>query len=55
MNLGQLALELGAIPAWDMNMESMVTKLSWLIGNGYKYEEIKKNMIISLRREIDVQ
>lgn len=54
MNHGQLALKYGAIPAWDMSMESMVTKLSWLIGNGYSYEEIQQEMITSLRGEIEV-
>lgn len=55
MNHGQLALELGAIPAWDMSMESMVTKLSWLIGNGYSYEDIKQKMITSIRGEINIE
>lgn len=54
MNHGQLALKYGAIPAWDMSMESMVTKLSWLIGNGYSYKEIQQKMITSLRGEIEV-
>lgn len=51
---GILAKELGAIPAWDMSMETMVTKLSYLIANGYSYEEIQKLMITSLRGEIDI-
>lgn len=51
---GQLALKFGAIPAWDMSMESMVTKLSWLIGNGYSYKEIQEKMITSLRGEIEL-
>lgn len=50
---GILAKELGAIPAWDMSMETMVTKLSWLIANNYSYEEIQKLMITSFRGEID--
>jgi L-asparaginase len=49
---GQLALSLGAIPAWDMSMESMVAKLAWLIGNGHSHEEIQRLMITSLRGEI---
>lgn len=53
MNHGQLALKLGAIPAWDMSMESIVTKLSWLIGNGYSYKEIQQKMVIALRGEIE--
>jgi L-asparaginase len=31
---GMIAKELGAIPAYDMSMETMVTKLSWLIAQG---------------------
>lgn len=50
---GILAKELGAIPAWDMSMETITTKLSWLIANGYSYEEIQKLMVTSLRGEID--
>jgi len=50
---GVLAHKLGAIPAWDMSMESMVTKLSWLIGNGATYEQIQKLFVTSLRGEID--
>lgn len=50
---GILAKELGAIPAWDMSMETMVTKLSWLIANGYSYEDIQKLMVTSFRGEID--
>ncbi len=50
---GILAKELGAIPAWDMSMETIVTKLSWLIANGYSYEEIQQLMVTSFRGEID--
>lgn len=50
---GILAKELGAIPAWDMSMETMVTKLSWLIANGYSYEDIQEFMLTSFRGEID--
>lgn len=50
---GILAKELGAIPAWDMSMETMVTKLSWLIACGYSYEDIQELMITSFRGEID--
>lgn len=50
---GILARELGAIPAWDMSMETMVTKLSWLIACGYSYEDIQELMITSFRGEID--
>jgi len=49
-----MALRLGAIPAWDMSIESMVTKLSWLLGNGYSYQEIRKEMVTSLRGEMEI-
>lgn len=52
---GILAKELGAIPAWDMSMETMVTKLSSLIANGYSYEEIQRMMLVSFRGEIDME
>ena len=54
MNHGQLALKFGAIPAWDMSMESIVTKLSWLIGDGYSYREIQPKLRTSLRGEIEI-
>ena len=54
MNHEQFALKFGAIPALDMSMESIVTKLSWLIGNGYSYREIQQKMITSLRGEIEI-
>lgn len=50
---GILAKELGAIPAWDMSMETMVTKLSWLLASGYSYEAIQELMVTSFRGEID--
>jgi len=31
----------------------MVTKLSWLIANGYSYKEIQEKMVTSLRGEIE--
>jgi L-asparaginase len=55
MNLntpGILAKELGAIPAFDSSMETMVSKLAWLIGNHHNYAEIKRLMLTSLRGEI---
>lgn len=49
---GVLARSLGAVPAWDMSMETMVTKLSWLLAQNYPYEQIQHLMITSLRGEI---
>jgi L-asparaginase len=44
-----------AIPAHDMSMESMVTKLSWLIGQNKDYSEIKKLMLEDLHGEIHIE
>lgn len=43
---------LGAIPAWNMSMEAMVTKLAWLLGRELSYEEIRRLMGHSNRGEI---
>jgi L-asparaginase/Glu-tRNA(Gln) amidotransferase subunit D len=51
---GRLALELGAIPAWDMSIEAMTVKLGWLLGRGFKYENIRWEMTRSFRGEIDL-
>ena len=50
---GPLARELGAIPAFDMSMETMVTKLSWLLANGHSYKDVQRLMTTSFRGEID--
>lgn len=44
-----------AIPAHDMSMESMVTKLSWLIAQGKSYQDIKKLMLTDLHGEIHIE
>ena len=49
---GVLAHKLGAIPAYDMSMEAMVTKLSWLLAQNCSYEEIQQLMLTSFRGEI---
>lgn len=41
-----------AIPAFDMSIESMTTKLMWLLGQGLGYEEIKKRMLHDLHGEV---
>jgi len=43
-----------AIPAHDMSMESMVTKLSWLVGQGKSYADIKTIMLEDLHGEIHI-
>ena len=51
--VGRLALDFGVIQAFDMSMESMSTKLMWLIGQEYGYEEIARLMQVNLVGEID--
>ena len=41
-----------AIPAHDMSMEAMCTKLAWLLGQGLDYETIKTKMVEDLHGEI---
>lgn len=49
---GELARELGAIPAWDMSMESMTTKLGWLLAQNLPYDTIRGEMLKDYRGEI---
>jgi len=44
--------KLNAIPAHDMSIESMTVKLAWLLGQGCSYNEIREQMLRSLRGEI---
>lgn len=44
-----------AIPAYDMSMESMVTKLAWLLAQNCTYEEIKTKMLEDLHGEINIE
>jgi L-asparaginase len=43
-----------AIPAYDMSIEAMTTKLAWLIGQNASYEQIKSKMLEDLHGEINV-
>lgn len=43
-----------AIPAYDMSMEAMTTKLAWLIGQDKSYEDIIHSMTDDLHGEIHV-
>jgi L-asparaginase len=43
-----------AVPAHDMNMEAMSTKLAWLLGQNCDYETIKSRMLTELHGEIHV-
>ena len=44
-----------AIPAHDMSMECMITKLGWLLAQGIGYEQIKIKMLEDLHGEINVE
>lgn len=43
-----------AIPAYDMSMESMTTKLAWLLAQNLDYEQIKSTMVEDLHGEINI-
>ena len=43
-----------AIPAHDMSIEAMTTKLAWLLGQQLDYETIKKQMVEDLHGEINI-
>jgi L-asparaginase len=51
-NPGLMAYEMGAIPAWDMGIETMTVKLAWLLGRNFPYEEMRTLMTQSFRGEI---
>ncbi|MCK5466568.1 asparaginase [Candidatus Parcubacteria bacterium] len=44
-----------AIPAYDMSIESMTTKLGWLLAQKFSYEQIKQKMIEDLHGEINIE
>ena len=44
-----------AIPAFDMSIESITTKLSWCLAQNMSYEQIKLKMIQDLHGEITVE
>ena len=55
MNLNEVgleALEYGVIPAIDMSIESMTTKMMWLLGQKTPYQEFKRQMQTNLAGEI---
>ncbi len=43
-----------AIPAHDMSIESMTTKMAWLLGQDMNYEIIKQKMVEDMHGEIHV-
>lgn len=44
-----------AIPAFDMSMEAMLTKLGWLLAQNLNYEQIKVKMLEDLHGEVNVE
>lgn len=44
-----------AIPAHDMSIESITTKLAWLLAQKHSYEQIKHKMLEDLHGEINIE
>ena len=44
-----------AIPAYDMSIEAMTVKLSWLLAQKTKYEDIKQKMVEDMHGEITLE
>lgn len=44
-----------AIPAFDMSIESITTKLAWLLAQNLSYEQIKVRMLTDLHGEINIE
>ncbi|PIN80498.1 hypothetical protein COV16_00850 [Candidatus Woesearchaeota archaeon CG10_big_fil_rev_8_21_14_0_10_34_8] len=44
-----------AIPAFDMSIESMTTKMAWLLAQDFSYEQIKSKMIEDIHGEINIE
>lgn len=44
-----------AIPAYDMSIESITTKLAWLLAQKFSYDQIKQKMIEDLHGEINIE
>ena len=43
-----------AIPAFNMSMESQITKLAWLLGKGIEYPNLKEYFHADFKGKIDV-
>ncbi len=52
-DVGKQALKLGAIQAYDMSLESIVTKMMWALKHAEKYEQIKEIMHTNFSGEIN--
>ena len=42
---GRALVEIGAVLAFDMTLESVLSKLAYLLGKGYSDEKVKKLMM----------
>lgn len=49
---GRALVEIGAVLAFDMTVECVIAKLSYLLGKGYSVPKIKKMVMQSLRGEM---
>lgn len=54
-DVGLQALHTGVIQAFDMSMETMTTKLMWLLKQKVPYDQLKKMMHTNLTGEVDVR
>ena len=52
---GLKALEAGVIQAFDMSMESMSTKLMWMLAQNTPYEKFKELFHTSMAGEINIK
>ena len=51
-DLYETLVEIGAVLAYDMTLECVLSKLAYLLGKGYSDEKVKKLMMSDLRGEL---
>lgn len=49
---GRALVDIGAVLAFDMTVECVISKLSYLLGKGYSVPKVKKMVMQSLRGEM---
>lgn len=52
--VGQKALKIPVIPAYDMTREAAVTKLMWVLGQTKKLDEVKKLFLTPINYDLDL-